>query len=55
MYDVVRISTGEKVAEARSLQHGLYLIRIYEDDDREIGSYKKDDYDVLDQKGNSIL
>ena len=55
MYNVVRISTGEKVTEARSMQHGMYLIKIYEDDDKENGSYKKDDYDVVDQNGNSIL
>ena len=55
-YNLVRRSTGEVLSrEIRSLGAGLVAIQINENEDREIGSYIPDNYDIRDEKGESIL
>lgn len=55
MLYLLRVSTKERIDQVRSLEHGLYLIRVNEAEDKEIGCYKKDDYDIVDDYGRSIM
>lgn len=52
---LIRKSTGDTITDVRSLEHGLMAIMVNESEDKEIGCYVPDNYDILNEKGESIL
>ena len=55
MLHLVRLSTGERITQVRSAENGILAIMINEEEDKEIGCYIKDNYDIQNDAGESIL
>lgn len=54
LYTAIR-ETGDFIEKVNSITHGRELIEIYEAEDRRIGDYEPDFYDIVDEHHNSVI